>query len=168
MMDRQKTLASNGVLLSDQRLEFAIYDPRQQKCVEGRVLVHGEDEAGRNAGRHYLLLEGTDAKVYLVYYTPELEESRSRGRLRTNAFIRIQKQFENGRPVLEVQDMGDAERILRNRRHIEETARSLVKSGVIPIEDGWGGWLGRYQSALSEAASQAQRATIREGSEVGR
>jgi hypothetical protein len=166
--DRQKMLASNGVLLSDERLEFAVYDPRHQKRIEGRVLVHGEDEAGRNAGRHYLLLEGTDARVYLVYYTPELEEARSRGRLRANSFIRLRRQFENGRPVLEVQDMGDAELIVRNKRHLEETARSLVNRGVLPTEEGWGGWLGRYQAALSEAASRLQRPGVNLGPEVGR
>ena len=56
--------------------------------VEGRVLVHGQDE---NSGRNYLMLEGTDAKVYFVHYTREMEEARSRGELRTNAFVRLKK-----------------------------------------------------------------------------
>jgi hypothetical protein len=32
-----------------------------------------------------LMLEGTDALVHFIYYTPELEEARSRGELRTNS-----------------------------------------------------------------------------------
>jgi hypothetical protein len=155
--DRQKMLASHGALLSDERLQLVVYDPRQQKRLEGRVLVHGEDELGRTAGRHYLLLEGTDARVHMIYYTPELEDARSRGRLRTNSFIRLQKQFENGRPVLEVEDFGDSEKVLRNKRYLEGTARSLLKQGITPEEDGWGGWLGRYQAAVSEAATYVQR-----------
>ena len=50
--------------------------------VQGKVLVHGQDE---QAGRSYLMLEGTDALVHFIYYTPELEEARSRGELRTNS-----------------------------------------------------------------------------------
>ena len=49
--------------------------------VEGRVLVHGQDDQN---GRSYLMLEGTDARVHFINYTPEIEEARSRGELRTN------------------------------------------------------------------------------------
>jgi hypothetical protein len=154
--DRQKILAAHGALLSDERLPVVVLDPRKFKSLEGRVLVHGEDELGGN-GRHYVLIEGADAKVHLVYYSPPLEEARSRGQLRPNSFIRLRKQFENGRPVLEVDHLGDAEEILRNRRHLEATVRPLVKRGIIPAEDGWGGWLGRYQTALSQAAVSTGR-----------
>lgn len=34
----------------------------------------------------FMLLEGTDAKIHLIYYTPDLEEARSRGQLGANAF----------------------------------------------------------------------------------
>jgi hypothetical protein len=157
-IDRQKMLASHGVILSDERLQLVVYDPRHQKSLEGRVLVHGEDELGRTAGRHYFLLEGTDARVHMIYYTPELEDARSRGQLRTNSFIRLQKQFENGRPVLEVEDLGDSEKVLRNKRYLEGTASSLLKRGITPEEDGWGGWLGRYQAAVAEATTNVKRA----------
>ena len=121
--DRQKMLASHGALLSDERLPLAVLDLRKLKTLEGRVLMHGEEETGKAAGRHYLLLEGTDAKVHLIYYTPEMEEARSRGKLRANSFVRLQKQFENGRPVLDVEDSGDAERILHNKRHFGASLR---------------------------------------------
>jgi hypothetical protein len=155
--DRQKMLAAHGALLSDERLQVVVLDQRKFKSLEGRVLVHGEDELGGNAGRHYVLIEGTDAKVHLVYYSPALEEARSRGQLRPNSFIRLRKQFENGRPVLEVDDLGDAEEILRNRRYLEATVRPLVKRGIIPAADGWGGWLGRYQASLAQAAISIER-----------
>jgi hypothetical protein len=41
------------------------------KAVEGRMLVDGQDE---QSGRNYLMLEGTDAKVYFIQYTPEMEQ----------------------------------------------------------------------------------------------
>ncbi len=139
--DRQKMLASHGALLSDERLPIAVLDLRKLKALEGRVLAHGEEEVGNGAGRHYLLMEGTDAKVHLIYYTPEMEDAGSRGKLRTKSFVRFQKQFENGRPVLDIEDSGDAERILHNKRHLDERAKSLVSRGVC-LDDGWGGWLG--------------------------
>jgi hypothetical protein len=161
--DRQKMLAVHGVLMSDERLPIEMLDRRQMNAVEGRVLVHGEDEA---SGHNYLMLEGTDAKVHLIHHTPEMEDARSRGGLRTNSFIRLRKVFVDGRPALEVNDMGDSESILKNRAHLEGTAQQLIKRGIIPTEDGWGGWLGRYQAALRECALRLEQE--REQSELVR
>jgi type IV secretory pathway VirD2 relaxase len=152
--DRQKMLASHGALLSDERLPLVVLDMRKLKALDGRVLAHGEEEVGKSAGRHYLLLEGTDAIVHLIYYTPEMEEARSKGNLRANSFIRLQKQFENGRPVLEIEDYGDAERALKNRHHLRETAKTFLARGIAPSDDGWGGWLGRYQVAVKNTAKE--------------
>ena len=66
--DRQKTLAAHGVLMSDDRLRIEVLDLAKMTSVEGRVLVHGQDE---QSGRNYLMLEGTDAKVHLINYTQE-------------------------------------------------------------------------------------------------
>lgn len=151
--DRQKMLASHGTLLSDERLPLVVTDMRKVKVLEGRVLGHGEEEVGRAAGRHYLLLEGTDAKVHLIYYTPEMEKARNRGKLRSNSFVRLQKQFENGRPVLEVEDYGNAERFLQDRRHFVGGAETMAARGQTRSVGGWGGWVGRYEAALVESAT---------------
>ncbi|WP_321473451.1 DUF3363 domain-containing protein [uncultured Paludibaculum sp.] len=150
--DRQKMLASHGALLSDERLPLVVTDMRRLKSVEGRVLGHGEEEARQSAGRHYLLLEGTDAKVHLIYYTPEMEEARSRGKLQMNSFVRLQKQFVDGRPLLEVEDLGDAGRILRDKRHLHDRAKALASRVGFLSERGWGGWLGQYETALLKSA----------------
>ena len=88
--DRQKTLAAHGALMSDERLPLVVLDLRGLTTLEGRILVHGEEES---SGRSYLMLEGTDARVHYVYYTPEMEAARNRGGLRTNSFIRLRKLF---------------------------------------------------------------------------
>ncbi|MGA3242857.1 MAG: hypothetical protein ABSG03_41985 [Bryobacteraceae bacterium] len=82
--DRQKMLAAHGVLISDERLPLAMLDFRRLTTLEGRILVHGEQDTGRQAGRRYFMLAGTDGQVHYVYYTPELEAARSKGWLRTN------------------------------------------------------------------------------------
>jgi hypothetical protein len=60
----------------------------------------------------------------------------------------------NGQPALSVKDLGDSEKVLKNHPLLGENARALLKRGDIPVEGGWGGWLGRYQAALASAASE--------------
>jgi hypothetical protein len=146
--DRQKTLAAHGALMSDERLQLVVLDLRSLTTLEGRILVHGEEES---SGRSYLMLEGTDAQVHYVYYTPEMEAARNRGSLRTNSFIRLRESNTEVRPALEIDDMGDSGAILSNKRYLRETAQRLARRGIVPHEDGWNGWLGRYQKALSDA-----------------
>ncbi len=67
---------------------WTVLDFRKLTTLEGRILVHGEEES---SGRGYLMLEGTDARVHYVYYTPEMEAARNRGGLRTNSFVRLRK-----------------------------------------------------------------------------
>jgi type IV secretory pathway VirD2 relaxase len=151
--DRQKMLAAHGVLMSDGRLPLVVLDLRGLTTLEGRILVHGEEETGRQSGRSYLILEGTDGRVHYVYYTPEMEAARNRGGLRANSFIRLRKVFADGHPALEIDELGDSDSILRNRRYLRETVQRLIRRGIFPQEDGWNGWLGRYQKALQEAAA---------------
>ena len=151
--DRQKMLAAHGVLMSDERLPLAVLDFRRLTTLEGRILVHGEEDTGRQAGRSYFMLEGTDGQVHYVYYTPELEAARSQGGLRTNSFVRLRKLFSDGHPALKLDELGDSESILRNKGYLRETAQRLIRRGIVPQEDGWNGWLGRYQKALGEAAT---------------
>jgi hypothetical protein len=149
--DRQRILAVHGGPISDKRLPIQILDTQDFTAVEGRILVHGEED---HSGRSYLMLEGTDAKVHLIYHTPEIEEARSRGGLRGNSFVRLRKLSVAGQPFLEVHDFGDAEQYLKNRRVLRENARALLKRGLVPTEDGWDGWLGRYQATIAEVAGQ--------------
>jgi hypothetical protein len=156
------------VLMSDQRLPFALLDLRTLRSAEGRVLVHGEEEDGRDAGRRYLLLEGTDARVYYVPYAPEIETARNEGRLGTNSFIRLRKIFVGGKPALEAEDFGPAEAILRNRQHLDNAARAFISRGIIPTDDGWAGWLGRYQAAVRQRSMVIERDGLRRPDGVGR
>jgi hypothetical protein len=53
-------------------------------------------------------------------------------------------------------DLGNAETVLHNPRHLGGVARQLLKRGMIPTEDGWGGWLGRYQAALCKTTREIE------------
>jgi hypothetical protein len=148
-VDRQKTLARHGALMSDERLPMTTLEMRDLTSVEGRILVHGEEES---SGRSYLMLEGTDGKVYHIYRTPEMEELRSRRGLQTNSFIRLRKFSTVCGHEVEIHDWGDAEAILKNKAHLRETAREMIRRGVYPQDAGWNRWLGRYQKALVDTA----------------
>lgn len=117
----------------------------------------GGEDMGRHAGRCYFMLEGTDGQVHYVYYTPELEAARGQGGLRTNSFVRLRKLFSEGHPVINIDELGHSESILRNKAYLRETAQRLIRRGMVPQEEGWNGWLGRYQKALTEAAMPPER-----------
>src|SRR6516165_3140080 len=59
--DRQRILREHGAPGSDPNLPFSA--AKSWRHLEGRVLVHGEDDF---SGKPYLILEGTDAKVHYV------------------------------------------------------------------------------------------------------
>jgi hypothetical protein len=98
-------------------------------------------------------------RVHFIHYTPEMAEARSRGELRTTSFVRLRKLPVDRALMLDVIDLGDAETLLNNPRHFRETARRHLKRGIPPTEDGWGGCLGRYQSALCKATREIESAT---------
>jgi len=153
MADRQKTLSVGGVLRSDERLPILPLDHRALDTVEGRILVHGEEENGRS----YVMLEATDATVYAIYHTRQMQEMRNAGGLRVNTFARLRRVFAGGRPRIEVEELGSAESILENRGYLRQAAQQLSRKGITPAEDGWAGWLGRYQRAVSRAAEELRR-----------
>ncbi len=88
-----------------------------------------------------------------------MEAARNRGGLKTNAFVRLRKLFSDGRPALQIDELGDAESILRNKLHLRETAQKQIRR-VIPKDAEWAGWLGRYQKTLEETATTIQRQRV--------
>lgn len=151
--DRQKLLAAHGALLSDERLSVEVLDFRKTSTVKGRVLVHGEDQ---QSGRRHLIVEGVDVRVHVIDYTPEIEEARVRGHLRANSFVRLRRILVDQQSTMQVEDLGDSEALLKRSAYFQRTAQDLLSQGITPSEDGWGGWLGRYQQALKEAATKVE------------
>ena len=156
--DHQRVLTAHGELLSDPRLGIEVVNWRQMESVEGRVLVHGQDEW---FGKSYLMLEATTARVYYIPYTREMEKVRGRGGLKTNSFTRLQKFFADGQSSMKIDDYGDSEALLKNSCFLQEQVTHLQATGAVPDNDGWGGWLGRYQRALIAEFDQSPAARVR-------
>jgi hypothetical protein len=151
--DRQKILAAHGVPVSDTRLPLVMFDLRNCTTLEGRILAHGEDEG---TGRTFMMLEGIDSKVHCIYHTPQMAEARGRGRLRANRFVRLNKAFENGRPVLEFDELGQSEKILRNRSFLKEDTRRLTEAGLGQVEGPLGGRREHDKNALRQIAKGSE------------
>ena len=151
--DRQKMLAAHGALVSDKRLPLQVTTLRQLQSVAGRVLLHTEDE---QTGKRYMLVEGTDGKVHLIYHTEAIEEARKQGKLMVDNFIRIEQRFAKKKPVLRVDDMGDAVALLQNSSYFEKEAELLLRKGIHDVRPVWGGWLGHYQAKLQITLHHAE------------
>jgi hypothetical protein len=143
--DRQKMLAAHGALVSDKRLPLQVTTLRQLRSVAGRVLLHTEDE---QTGKRYMLVEGTDGKVHLIYHTGEIEEARNQGKLAVNDFVRIEKRFAKKKPILHVDDLGCANALLQSSSYFRKEAEILIRHGIHDVQPVWGGWLGQYQTKL--------------------
>lgn len=149
--DRQRALADHAAFLSDSRLQSCVTNASEIEHLEGRILGHREEE---NTGRVYMLLEATDHHVHFIYHTPEIACARAEGKLKPESFLRLEGSINNR--LLKVQDFGDSKRLLRNKEYLRQKARALVSQGIVPVESGVGGWLGRYEAALKDAAAAIQ------------
>ena len=156
--DRQKILAVCGVPVSDPRLPLVMFDVRNCTMLEGRVLVHGEDEG---TGRTFMMIEGSDAKVHCIYHTPEMAEARSRGGLRANRFVRLCKRFENGRPLLEVEEFGRSMKSVRDRLHHGATVERFSKTGMALCGDGHGDRRAHDQNSVRKEATELDKVPTR-------
>ena len=159
--DRQRMLAAHGALVSDKRLPLQVTTLRQLQVVAGRVLLHTEDE---QTGKRYMLVEGTDGTVHLIYHTNVIEEARKQGKVAVDNFIRIEKRFAKGKPVLRVEDLGDATALLQNSSYFLREAELLRRNGIQDVQPIWGGWLGQYQAKLQAELHHPDR---RERGECG-
>jgi type IV secretory pathway VirD2 relaxase len=162
--DRQKMLAAHGALVSDKRLPLQVTTLRQLQRIAGRVLLHTEDE---QSGR-YMLLEGTDAKVHLIYHTDAIEEARNQGRLAVGNFVRIEKRFAEKKPILHVDDLGDANALLRNSSYFHKEAELLLRRGIREVQPMLGGWLGQYQTKLQTELRNPNRSKRENSGRGGR
>jgi hypothetical protein len=105
-----------------------------------------------------MLLEGTDHHVHFIYHNREIEQARHCGRLKPNAFVRLNRQQSiYGKTFLGILDYGDANGLLTNASFLKNTAKSLAARGIVPIDNGCAGWLGQFEKALVRKLQEIQR-----------
>jgi hypothetical protein len=167
--DRQKSIAQQTSLASDPRIPLQVDDWRKLRTIEGRVLGHGEEE---NSGKRYMLLEGTDGKLHYLTHTPQIDNARQAGQLKPDSFVTIQRTQIDGKIEHRLDEHGTADAILTDRAFISNRAARVNQIRHHAITEGpldgstnvgpvYGGWLGKYNSAIEQRAQelQAERAT---------
>ena len=83
-----------------------------------------------------------------MWHTVEIESARHQRKLAPNSFVRIDPHPANDKTILHITDLGPSEQLLSNAQQIRNRAQLLVKRGIVPGENGWAGWLGRYDARL--------------------
>lgn len=149
--DRLKTIAQFGVMATP-GLPFRVERPSQIDAIEGKVIVHGQDDW---SGNNYMILESVRGELLRVPQVREIAQARQNGNLEPGRYIRIKRvPGDADKSSYVVWDCGDAEALLREPIFLAENAKRLA--GEIP--DGWAGWLGQLRkSVVSEAARQVDR-----------
>jgi len=98
--------------MSDERLPLVMLDLRALTTLEGRILVHGEEDTGRQAGRSYLCLK--DGRRFTTSTTHLTWKRRAVAavceRIRSCGF---ENYSPEGRPMPQIRRVGDSESILR-------------------------------------------------------
>ena len=136
--DRQKMLAAHGALMSDERLPIEPVQWHQTSLIQGRVLVHGEDDS---TGRNYLMREGTDRNISLRPLHAG-DRAGSERRPTSDEFVCSLTPLVHRRCTFGSNGRCRASRRPpEHRQHLNQAARHLIKRKIIPVEDGWGRWL---------------------------
>ena len=162
--DRQKSIAQQMSLASDHRIPLQVDDWRKLRTIEGRVLGHGEEE---NSAKRYMLLEGTDGKLHYLTHTPQIDCARQAGLLKPDSFVTIQRTTIDGKIGHRLEEHGAADAIVTDRAFISNRAARLNQirnhaSAEEPLEGSknigpvYGGWLGKYNSAIEQRAQELQ------------
>jgi hypothetical protein len=96
--------------------------------------------------------------LLFVNHTPEIQEARSKGKMRPDSFVRIEKTFVEGVPRVDVQDFGKAAGLLKNKPYFDQRAsRSRPSKSTNGTSQEWNGWLGKYQRAMRDACVERQQ-----------
>ncbi len=152
--DRLKIMAQFGVMASDPKLPFQAARLSQMDELEGKVLVHGQDEW---SGNNFALVESVTGAIFRIPQTREIADARRHGNLEPGHYLRIKRippsAGNNSRSTYEVSDFGDAEELLQNPFFLEEHAGRLSEI----VQDGWGGWLGRLRIAVMASKRDQKR-----------
>jgi len=147
--DVQRTVDKHGVVASDRDLPFRRTNWKDIQKLEGRVLVHGQED---NADNAYMLIEDTDGTVHFLEHRKEVDALRELGKLKPGAYVAMRKYFTGKQVTWVIEDHGPAEHAITDAAFLDKCARR----GVRPGEHAYGGWLGKFRDAMKRGRSAKQ------------
>ena len=146
-VDRQKMMLAHGLVSSDKDLGFRVLKTSDIQEVEGRILVHGQEEQG-NGIRNFMMVESIQGEIVQIPQTKEIAKARKHGNLEPGAYVMIKRTSADDDPAeFSVQEEGDADGVSHKTEFIAARADRIL-SGV---PEYCGGWLGKMRSAALEA-----------------
>jgi hypothetical protein len=139
--DRVQIMEAHGVMASDTNLPFRMLRLNDVQDVEGKVLVHSQDEY---SGHNFSLIETVQGEMVRLPHSKEMAAARHHGNLQPGAYIRVR---QTGQDQWNVVEYGDADLVLSDSRFLRENAGRLAE--IVPT--GYDGWLGRLRGAVDHS-----------------
>ena len=148
--DLQQMQDRFGVLASDPSLPFQRTDWKEIDKLEGRVLVHGQED---NKEAAYMLVEDVNGIIRMLDHRNEIVASRQQGLLQPGTYIAMRKSFVGKTVKWTVEDFGPAEACVTDPDFLDRCVKRGVKSN-----HGYGGWLGKFRDAMKTRSVGLSRA----------
>jgi type IV secretory pathway VirD2 relaxase len=142
--DRQRMIDKFGVTASDPATPVQITTWREIDSLEGRILVHGQED---NCDPAYFLIEDVNGIIRFMEHRLEIEQARAAGRLQPGSYVALRMKFVRRRPQWIVDDFGPAEEALKNPDFLAK----CISRGVNPPAHHLGGWLGKFRDVVRDA-----------------
>ncbi len=144
--DRQRTIDRFGVPASDPATPVLVTDWKDLDKLEGRILVHGQED---NRERAYMLIEDVNGVIRFIEHRRETEQLRAAGRLQPGAYVAMRMKWIHKQPLWIVNDFGPAEEVIEHQQFLEQ----CTFRGVDP-QHQLGGWLGKFRDAIRRSRNQ--------------
>jgi hypothetical protein len=144
--DRVQIMEAHGVVASAPDLPFRMLRLDEVQDVEGKILVHGQDEF---SGGNFALVESVQGEMVRLPHSREFGIARQHGNLQPGCYVRVQRADDGSWNVTE---HGDAELLLADRAFLRENATRLAAA----VPTGFGGWLGGLRAAIEHEKSRGQ------------
>lgn len=141
--DRQRTMDQFGVMASDPSTPVRVTSWRDIDKLEGRVLVHGQED---QKDRAYMLIEDVDGVIRFLDHRKEIEGARKLGRLQPGSYVAMRVKFIGREPHWLIEDFGPAEAAMEDQGFLG----GCLARGVDPRHQ-LGGWLGKFRDVIRGA-----------------
>ena len=142
--DRQRVMQQFGVMASDPRTPFQVTQWKNIDNLEGRVLVHGQED---QKNRAYMLFEDVNGKVHYLEHRNEIEDARRQGLLQPGSYVSMRVAFVDHKGFWIIEDQGPADQAIKDPEFIDR----CLRRGANPPDHGLNGWLRQFRNTITRA-----------------
>lgn len=137
-VDRIKMMEAHGEMASGTDMPFRLLRAKEMESVEGKILVHGQDE---HSGNNFALVETIQGELVRIPHVKEIAGARKFGSLAPGNYMRLQRADDG----FQVEDFGDAALLVSDRKFLAEHGQRLREQ----VTSAYGGWLGQLRASVA-------------------